>query len=414
MALTFVCAHAADKVPKPPPMLCVGSNCVAPTPGAGGLIKWNPGHYAGSNGSVYGGGSASTFYPSMDGALTNYPLFKGYRLWITWAALEPSEGQYDFSVVDTILDRLKTRYGTPRHLILNLYPSGPVGHWSKNDHRVVPGYIQDTSTYGPSPVPGKYGIWGPSADGEITGAYEPALWRPAVMDRFIALIKALGDRYDKEPYFEGMMFQEGVYHILAAGSDYTHADMLTQVKRMLTSATAAFPHTNVIYENTWGFGPPSTNQDFEVWMVNNRIAPGTADSIGESAFQRSGVSAATAGSTRPPALNWGMAAYMGITVSGSSYSGGDLRSKARGMLDIEADDIAGTYYAGSGGPFTPADICEALNNRYKASHAFWDKFDGTEKVRGQPVPDSAKWPNLAAALSKCPLQNTDYPPNYPH
>ena len=50
------------------------------------------------------------------------------------------------------------------------------------------------------------------------------------MDRFIALIKALGAHYDKEPYFEGLMFQEGVYHILAAGSDYTHPDMLAQLK----------------------------------------------------------------------------------------------------------------------------------------------------------------------------------------
>jgi hypothetical protein len=148
-------------------------------------------------------------------------------------------------------------------------------------------------------------------------------------------------------------------------------------------------------------------QALELWMVQNRVAPGTSDSIGESAFlipSRYG---------RPAALNWGIAAYMGMKDLGSTYTGGDLRPQARAMVDIEADDIAGPYYTQYGGPFTPADICEALNKEYYASHAFWDHFTGTEDVRGQRPPPAALWPNLAAALAKCPLTHTDYPPYYP-
>jgi hypothetical protein len=217
-------------------------------------------------------------------------------------------------------------------------------------------------------------------------------------------MQALGAHYDNDPYFEALMFQEGIYHTLSVGSDYTHPTMLQQVKRLLTGSVAAFPHTSVVYENSYGFGGAAINQDFELWMVENRIAPGNADTVGETAFKIAG---------RAPPLSWGISAYMGIVSAGSSYSGGDLRDRSRAMVDIEADDLAGSYFKKSGGPFTPADICLAINTRYKASHAFWDKFMGNELVKGEPIPEAAKWPNLAAALAKCPLTNTSYPPNYP-
>jgi hypothetical protein len=406
LAGLLVVAQAADKRPNPPSPVCIASNCVtAPPPGA--KIKWNPGHYAGGNGSMYGGTPASSWYASMDGALANYPHIKGFRMWITWGALEPTKGHYDFTQLDAILDRLKTHYGTPRHLVITLYPSGPVGQWYKGDDRVIPTYIQQDKAYGPSPVSGSYGWWGVNANGAATGPYEPALWRPAVMERYIALVQALAAHYDNDPYFEALMFQEGIYHILAKGSDYGNDTMTQQVKNLLTASVAAFAHTSVVFENTWGLGGPTENQNFELWMVENRIAPGTADTVGEPAFLL------PRPHNRPDAVNWGMAAYMGMTDSSSSYSGGDLRTRSRAMVDVEADDIAGRYYAGSGGPFTPADICVALNTRYKASHAFWDRFMGSEKVRGVPIPEAAHWQNLAAALATCPLTNTSYPPNYP-
>jgi hypothetical protein len=395
-------AQAADRRPKPPAQLCIGSDCVA-TPESGGKIKWNPGHYAAGNGWLTGGKSASSWYASMDGALANYPLFKGFRLWVTWGALEKSKGVYDFSQVDAILNRLKTQYGTPRRLVLTLYPSTPNKWSSSSNYSVIPTYIMQGKEYGPSPVAGSYGWWGPVTNGQLGSGYEPALWRPAVMDRFIALIQAIGAHYDNDPYVEAVMFQEGIYHTLSIGSDYTHPAMLDQVKRLLTASVAALPHTSVIYENSYGFGGATVNQNFTLWMVENRIAPGTADSFGETAFKLG----------YAPPVSWGIAAYMGMVSSGSSYSGGDLRDRSRAMVDVEADDIAGSYFQKWGGPYTPADICAAMNSQYKASHGFWDHFMGTETVKGLPLPEAAKWPNLAAALAKCPLTNTSYPPNYP-
>jgi hypothetical protein len=404
----LVVAHAAaDKRPKPPASVCIGSNCVT-TP-VGGKIKWNPGHYAASNGTLYGGTKASGWYPSMDGALANYPWIVGFRLWVTWGALETSKGVYDFTQVDAILNRLKTQYGTPRHLVLNLYHSGPSNQWKQGATSVVPAYIQQDSSYGPSPVGGSFGWWGLNTAGVSNGPYEPALWRPAVMARYIALVQAIGAHYDSDPNFEGMMFQEDVYSALTKGSDYTPAAMTTQAQNLLTAAVAAFPHTNVIFENTWGLGDGVTGaQNFEAWMMQNRVAAGTADTVGESVW------ALPMAAGRPASVNWGMSAYMGMADTGGKYTAGDLRAQGPAMLDIEADDIAGTYYRASGGPFSPADICAALNNRYRATHAFWTRFMGTEIIKKQPVPAVAKWPALAATLKTCPITNTAYPATYPN
>src|SRR5579862_1314267 len=189
LLLSFAAHAQSVKHPQPPSKLCVGSNCVTtPVATGSGKIKWNPGHYAAGNGSMFGGTLASSWYPTVDHALGGWKDIKGFRMWITWGAIETSEGVYDFSQVDALLNRMKTQYGTPRHLVLTLYPSGPVSLW-KHDGRVIPLYIQDSAKYGPSPVSGTYGWWGVSANGVSTGQFEPALWRPEVMSRYIALVQ---------------------------------------------------------------------------------------------------------------------------------------------------------------------------------------------------------------------------------
>jgi hypothetical protein len=413
--MLLACAAHAQSVkrPQPPVQVCIGGNCVTtPAPAQSGRIKWNPGHYAAGNGSLLGGKKASDWYPTMDHAMGGWKEVKGFRMWISWGAIETTEGVYDFSQVDAVLNRMKTQYGTPRHLVLTLYPSGPVSNW-KHDGRVVPLYIQDSPKYGPSPVAGTYGWWGVSKNGVSTGQFEPALWRPAVMSRYIALVQAIAAHYDNDPQFEALMFQEDAYGALAQGSDYSQAAMAAQIKNLLTASVAAFPHTSVIMENTWGPGGASGTQNLELWMVQNRVAPGTADTLGLSAFKRPTPFGSNGG---PGPINWGIAAYMGRTYTSQSseYGGQDLRLLARAMVDIEGDDIGGAYYAGAGGPFTPLDICNALNQEYKASHAFWVFLWGTETMRkGAKVPDSAKWSNLFPVVVANPLTNTGYPPNYP-
>jgi len=411
-------AQSIPQRPNPPAQICVNATCVT-TPSVSGAapgqrslaaIKWNPGHYMASDSIMYTSATLASVQAEMDD-INGYDNIVGYRVFITWGALEPSQGNYDFSLLDAILNRLQTHYNKPKHLVVVVLP-GPFGsRMHSGDASVIPQYLQSNSAYGPSPVAGSYGWWGRNSGGASTGSYAAALYRPAVMDRYIALVQALGAHYDNEPYFEGLMFQEDAWMVdLWTGApDYSDTTFVNQLQRLLTAATIAFPHTSVIMENTWTANSSNT-QNLELWMVNNRIAPGTADTVGQTAFNMGYAS---------NGLNWGLQAYMGLTQNGSSYRGGDLRPRARAMLDIEPQDIAGDAYANYGAPegYQPSDIINALNLTYQASHAFWTHFFGSEDVFGggtvSSVASWAIWKNLAPVIDAKPLTNTSYPANYP-
>lgn len=403
---------AGARTPNPPSKICINNRCVSPAPvGAQGKVKWNPGHYMASDGILYPGRDVGSFTNELKDL--NWDNIIGYRVFTTWGALEKGQDEYDFSALDGILQYLKTHYDKPKHLVVAILPASFGTSLGSNDSRVIPMYIQTNSAYGPSPTPGRYGWWGPSSNGKSTSAYSAALWRPAVMNRFIKLMQAMGAHYNNDPYFEAIMFQEdsgppGAAVASPKASDYSVSAMVTQYQAMLTAMTAAFPNTSIVFENTWGVNSTSATQQLEVWMVQHRIAPGSADVLGQTAFDYK---------DNHVYLNFGMAAYLGIGTTGTPYDGGDLRDQSRAMLDIEASDMAGTYFARWGGPYSTADLLAALNQTYKASHAFWTHLVGTESVPGGGTVNGsnpeAVWSKVAPYINSHPLTNTGYPPNYP-
>jgi hypothetical protein len=395
--------------PNPPPQICGNDQCVttnsAPSSGAKpqGAIKWNPGHYMASYSILYAGATMSKVQSEMDD-LNNRDAILGYRMYITWGALEPTQGNYDFSVIDAILTRLKTAYNKPKRLVvyLILYGKGALG---PNDSNVFPVYIQRSQTYGASPVSGSYGWWGKNSNGASTGMYAPALYTAPVMDRLIALVQALGNHLDGDPYVEALNFQEdatiaqAASNVGSADPRYSDSAWLAQLERLLTASTVAFPHTSVVMDNSW-FGRPASSVALQQWMADNRVAPGTSDTWGQSSLTTYGTSH----------LSDGIQTYLGVDASGGNI---DLRPKTRAMVAVEGPDIFGSYFSSKGGPWTPLDIINAANQTYQASHVFWTHLSGTETFYGVPVPAVAKWSNLAATCAANPLTHTGYPANYP-
>jgi hypothetical protein len=253
-------------------------------------------------------------------------------------------------------------------------------------------------------VNGSYGWWGFNANGASTGMYAPALYNPAVMNRLIALVQALGQHLDQEPYFEALVIQEDASIAQAASGNgnpdpnYSDSGWLTQLERLLTASTAAFPHTSVVDQNSW-FQRPQSGVALEQWMASNRIAPGSPDTSGQSGISTYGTGI----------LSDGMQTLLGVDKYGGTT---DLRPKTRAMMDIQSPDIIGGYFSNQGGPFAPLDLINALNQTYQASHAFWTHIFGTENF-GAPIPPAVVWSNLAPTLSKNPLTHTGYPANYP-
>jgi hypothetical protein len=394
-------AQTATPQPNPPAQVCVNAQCVtqATTPPSTGShqIKWNPGHYMASYGIVTGGGSSSFVANEMND-LNNRDAILGYRMLITWGAIEPTKGNYDFSVIDAALQRLKTAYNKPKRLVVMLVWYSPRA-WSGVDGSVVPAYIQTDPTYGASPVAGSFGWWGKSANGVSTGMYAPAVYYAPVMDRYIAAVQALGHHLDSDPNVEAFYVQENSAIVQAAASfgvndpHYSDDAWSTQQKRLLTAATAAFPHTSVIIANTW-FASGAAAVDLEQWMAANRIAASTADTWGQSAITTYGTNG----------LSAGVQAYLGVETKDGGTT--DLRPKMTAMFDVESGDMTTTYFAKYGGPFAPQDIVNALNQTFKASHAFWTRMVGT-------TPAPAQWVNVAAVCAANPLLRTEYPANYP-
>jgi hypothetical protein len=403
---TTVSAQAqvtASARPNPPPQICVNGQCettpvttTPPPPPPSGKIKWNPGHYMASYGTVYGGKDTSFMKWEMND-LNNQDAILGYRMSITWGALEPTQGNYDFSAIDSTLATLKTAYNKPKHLVILLFDYG-MGALGQNDGQVIPTYIQQNPIYGPSPVGGSYGWWGKTANGASTGQYAPALYYQPVMDRFIAMVQALGQHLDADPNVEAIIIQEdatvtqSASELGTADPHYSDDAWLTQLKRLLSASTAAFPHTSVSMANSWMRAPADTVA-LEEWMASNRIAAGSADTVGQSAINTYGTGI----------LSWGLQAHIGV----GQYGGVDLRPKMAAMMDVEEPDMNGGYFASSGGPFAPLDVIHALNQTYYASHAFWTHLTGS------PYPAAAQWPALAATCAANPLIHTSYPANYP-
>lgn len=388
----------ASTRPNPPAQVCVNGKCAAdssPSSG-GGPIKWHPGHYMASYGVVYGGQSTA-FMQTETNDLNNQDAILGYRMAITWGALEPTQGNYDFSAIDTVLQRLKTAYNKPKQLVIMLWLYGQ-GALGQNDTRVIPAYIQQGSNYGASPVSGSYGWWGKNSNGQSTGMYSPALYYPPVMSRLIALVQALGQHLDGDPNVEALFIQEDATVPQAASAlgsvdpHFSDDAWLAQLERLLPAATAAFPHTSVIMANSYFKGPADAIA-LEQWMAANRIAAGSADTIGQTGIDSNGVNF----------LSWGIQAYLGI----AQYGGTDMRSRMPIMMDVEQPDMAGPYFLGRGGPWTPSDLITALNQTYHASHAFWTRLTGSQGS------SASVWPALAATCAANPLTHTSYPANYP-
>jgi hypothetical protein len=386
--------------PNPPPQICVNAQCATSPTGSpapsGNVIKWNPGHYMASYTVIHPGDSISKVLPELDD-LNNQDAIIGYRMFITWGALEPTQGNYDFSAVDAILARLKTAYNKPKRLVIELWLYGQ-GALKNGTGSIIPPYIQQNSIYGASPVAGSSGWWGQNSNGVSTGQYAPALYYQPVMDRLIATVQALGKHLDGDPSVEALFVQEdspiaqAAVNLGSVDPHYSDGAWLTQLERLLTAATTAFPHTSVIMSNSY-FVRQASGQALEQWMAANRIAAGSADTLGQSAITLYGTSL----------IGDGLQTYIGA----AQFGGIDLRPKMTAMMDVQGPDLYTTYFRAQGGPWTAPDLIDALNQTYHASHAFWTHLTGSQ------VPASAQWSTVAAACAAHPLTRTDYPANYP-
>jgi hypothetical protein len=141
----------------------------------------------------------------------------------TWRSLEPTQDGYDFSAIKS---DLAWAAANGMHLI------AVIEYKTFVNEKAGPAYLDNLEARNKS------------------GGYTLALWNPTVMNRYNALVKALGAQVDGDPWFEGIATQETALSLDTATrqslgySPEVYRDALINI---LSSACASLPTSRVFW-----------------------------------------------------------------------------------------------------------------------------------------------------------------------
>lgn len=342
--LLAVVALAA--VPNAPTQVCVNSVCttVAATTSAK-AVKWHPGHYMLSNETDRSAsGEIANKRNEQSLVVSAGANVVGWAGNYTWDILEPTQGNYDFSHIDADIAAL-----SGKRIIIQIQ-----SYYDPSNH--IPSYILGNSAYGASPTAGQYGWWYGGGTGGTS--IIAAKWRAAVMNRWIALVQALGAHYDGNPLVEAIVDADDTDWSLQPGSDYSVAGLRTQLDALGVAGVAALPTTNFTINQSFveeGSAQDSANLLQDCYA--RRVAFGGPDILGSS-FMSSN-----------PTYYWGQGAYMGIE---GTTPGTDYRGKMAAIHDIQSPELTGGL-----GLYTSQDIFNWANGNIHVDHMLWNYLGGT-------------------------------------
>lgn len=184
-------------------------------------VKWHPGHYV------------FNAHPENDAIIEKAiasPFITGVQVRYYWRDLETAKGVYNFKGLEKNLQYLQA-HGKRLHLLVF-----DQDYWGKD---AVPAYLLAGAEYGGGQV---------KAGRRVV----PRYWDADVMDRLIALYSALGERFDKEPFFEAISTHEtAVGPAAKQDSHYSDAAYVTQLKREQAALVEAFPTTLAFMNINW-------------------------------------------------------------------------------------------------------------------------------------------------------------------
>jgi len=245
----------AASEPKPPTNICINDVCSQTKAPTGAYIKWNPGHYTWLGGLDLTDGTMNSWFSKIDGFCSNANI-KGIQIYTTWAALEPTPGSYSAAFIK--LDKLMAKLASCKKKVMmgidereygavanaGTSPSPASYDW------IYPPYLTRDSKYGTGALKGV--VFQVDREWVSSMKSTPRLWDPVVMDRLIALVKALGARYNANPaveqfYIETISMPDGPLNADGA----TYDQFYNQYKRLLGAASAAWPNTIVHTKADW-------------------------------------------------------------------------------------------------------------------------------------------------------------------
>jgi hypothetical protein len=315
-AVALIVAVEAVAAPKAPKLCAERSTDCGSTLSVGGTVtqkKFSPGHYM----LPYAGESQATLLKRAD-EVCSEPALKGMEMVTRWAALESSKGHFTFGNVEQLYQRLAT---CKKRLVLEVLAVRFDGH----SDGIVPVDLENQLA-------------------RTDNDYIARLWEPAVMDRFIALYKALGQRFDPEPYFEGVIFTETAVGNVA--DSYTATAFIAQVTRAVKATRAAWPTSRVIvYDNFISDATTQQAVDFMKMLHAAGVGVGGPDVI------------------PPPYVGTvGERVYRG-EIGGTDHRGGMLAAFA-----VQVPELGGTK-----GTYTPRELFDHCVYTNRCRYMFWTR-----------------------------------------
>jgi hypothetical protein len=218
----------------------------APTSSPLSCTKWHPGHYA-----LLSADSDKKLFTTDPTKLADYAdlnwnesylttflsglgdNFKGVEIPVIWRTVERSKDIYNFDYTDAAMraaEKSNKRvffFVTERNF--------------NSTNRPVPDYLYQDAQYGG-------GAYNFSGAGQVA-----AVWNSAVQQRFYELIKKLGERYDNQNNFEGIIFPESALNISPLPAGATVANYSSYLKGRIETAKKYFPTSIVLQGFNWGY-----------------------------------------------------------------------------------------------------------------------------------------------------------------
>lgn len=194
-------------------------------------IKWHPGHYY----TILGHGKNDLKYMTqVYEELKATPALRGIQIRYFWAELETAKGVYDFTSID---QRLAELAAIGKRLVIQVQTKSfvPKGE-------LVPAYLKASEYDGGAFAYSSYGT-------TALRGYNIALWNPQVHNRLVELFKAMGERYNSHPYFEGIGMIETAYgEPIASQPAHQMSKFYDNLLSVHQKMRSFFPNTMTIQE----------------------------------------------------------------------------------------------------------------------------------------------------------------------
>ena len=313
-------SEPAGRMPKSrwlgvPLILVLGAAHAQPPSEAHAPAKYHPGHYM----TPY---TRDRMWLQRAKEVCREQVLQGLELRVVWADLERGPGEYTFDDLD---DLYTTLAACRKSLFLEI--------WAVN--------FQGSSQ----------GIVPRDLEGELArtrAGYMAKLWHPEVMDRFIALHRALAERFDRQPYFEGVILTETATG--GADGDYSPGAYIEQLTRAMRAIRSAWSNSQVIiFAN---FIPGSSTDEFRDLLE-------TAASLGVG----------VGGPDVLPAPHHGS---IGERIYRGELGGRDLRSRMFSAFSVQTPELGGAL-----GNFTPEQLFDHCVRMNRCKYMFWARNTAT-------------------------------------